>query len=371
MMASPQVEHGGQFFAHAQLRGLTPEQALHQLIDLSASINPNAPRFIANLNPALWRHYPALQDTPLLRTLADKFQLDACHIRLTNGISSAILALFAHLRPANTVLYTPIYSEYQRAAQIYSGQVIEIQRSLNAANQQACLTALLSQPVAKNSLVVWVNPATPDGRYWTPNQLRPLLQHWRQQNCTVIIDESFLPFIGFDPALSLRSQLASWPKLIILQSLTKYYACPGLRIGAVFAQGDFLNAWPQPAWPISLFDSHILQQALADATFDADNLAWLSAARADLISQLQNSPRIKQIYPSQANFVLVQTRQAAKTICQALQNDNILLRSCDSFGLDNDHIRIAVHTPAVHQRLIDALNRIKPKPAHRAADAAI
>ncbi|MFA6700095.1 MAG: aminotransferase class I/II-fold pyridoxal phosphate-dependent enzyme [Thiomicrospira sp.] len=353
-------QHGGQFFTHAQQHDLSPTLALETLIDLSASINPNLPDTRPRINAALWRHYPVQTDHNLLALLANKFQLESAHIRLTNGISSAILALFAHFRPDITVLYTPIYSEYQRAAQTYSRKVIQIQRPLACTNQQACLNDLLSQPVAKNSWIVWVNPATPDGSYWTPNALRPLLQHWREQGCWVLMDESFLPFLGFDSHLSLRPLIADWPNLIILQSLTKYYACPGLRVGAVFAHPDVLTAWPQPAWPISSFDSDILSQALSDSAFDAHTQRWLHSAKADLVAQLNAHPLINQVLPSAANFVLAHTRPPAQTLAHALSAQAIFVRPCDSFGLGAHFVRIALHSPPIHRRLIHALNQLSP-----------
>ncbi len=354
------VEHGGQFFALAKLRGFSSQQALEQIIDLSASINPNQPRMTQDLSLSLLRHYPPQPADNLVNALINKFQLPSESIRLTNGISAAILSIFAHLRPDNTVLYTPLYGEYQRAAECYSRNLIEIKRDIQNPDNQAWLL----EKVPANSLLVFVNPATPDGTYYSPMQLAPLLKQAREQNCWLLMDESFLPFLGFSENLSLRPLLANWPKLIILQSLTKYYACPGLRVGAVFAHRDFLNHWPQAAWPISSLDSDLLTQALQDNQFDQDNQAWLSGAQPDLIDRLNTSPLIKHCYPTQTNFVLVQTRRPAKQITQALQNANILLRPCDSFGLGDDHIRIAVQTSATHQRLINALNNLTKEPNH-------
>jgi len=343
------TEHGGQFFALAQQLGYSHQHALAQLIDLSASINPVKPLVEQRFNPDLLRHYPPLDPADLRDALAKKFALRASQICVTNGISSAILSLFAHFRPAHTVLYTPIYSEYQRAAAIYSQQTTEISRLDNPTG--------LHQPVPKNAWVVWVNPSTPDGQYYSPEQLAPLVAHWRAQDCWVLVDESFLPFIGFESSWSFRGLLEDWPRLVILQSLTKYYACPGVRIGAVFAQSDTLNQWPQPSWPISTRDSDYLIQALQDSDFDRRSQAWLSDAKMDLVNQLSPHPLIEQVYPTDANFVLVKTRQPARPLSLGLQQQGILVRACDSFGLGECYLRIAVQTPAIHQRLIAGLNK--------------
>ncbi|MBE0493952.1 MAG: aminotransferase class I/II-fold pyridoxal phosphate-dependent enzyme [Thiomicrospira sp.] len=355
-------QHGGQFFEFAQRQGLSPQQALARVLDFSASINPNQPHYDLNLQPALWTHYPPQQAHDLLVAIADKFQLATDHIRLTNGISSAILSLFAHLRPHTTLLFTPLYGEYQRAAAFYSQTTIELKRDVNQPDHQAwCLPDLPA-----NSLVVFVNPSTPDGHYYAPHNLEKLIHYWRQQDCWVVVDESFLPFLGFDDHLSFRRYLKDWPKLIIMQSLTKYYACPGLRVGAVFAQPDLLKTWPQAAWPISYLDSQLLQQALEDPDFDNRNQAWLLSAKADLIQHLQSCALVKKVMPGSANFVLVQTQRPAQQIAQALENQQILVRACDSFsaGLDKNHLRISVQTPTQHQRLIHALNQLNQETPH-------
>ena len=350
-------QHGGQFFEFAQRQGLSPQQALTKVLDFSASINPNQPGYDLTLQPALWSHYPPQQAQALLVAIADKFQLATDHIRLTNGISSAILSLFAHLRPHTTLLFTPLYGEYQRAAAFYSQTTIELKRDIQQPDDQAwCLPDLPA-----NSLVVFVNPSTPDGHYYAPHKLEKLIHYWRKQDCWVVMDESFLPFLGFDDHLSFRQHLRDWPKLIIMQSLTKYYACPGLRVGAVFAQPALLKAWPEAAWPISYLDSQLLQQALQDPGFDAHNQAWLLSSKADLIQRLQSCALVKQVIPGTANFVLVQTRLPAQQIAHALENQQILVRTCDSFsaGLGQNHLRISVQTPSQHLRLVEALNKFK------------
>lgn len=356
------TQHGGQFFEFAQRQGFSLQQALARVLDFSASINPNQPDYNLTLQPALWSHYPPQQSQGLRVAIAEKFQLAIDHIRLTNGISSAILSLFAHLRPHTTLLFTPLYGEYQRAATFYSQTTIELKRDINQPDHQAwCLPDLPA-----NSLVVFVNPSTPDGHYYAPHKLEKLIAHWRKQDCWVVIDESFLPFLGFDHDISFRQFLADWPKLIIMQSLTKYYACPGLRVGAVFAQPDWLKTWPQASWPISYLDSQLLQQALEDPDFDKLNQAWLLSAKDDLIQRLQSCALVKKVIPGSANFVLVQTQRPAQQIAQALEDQQILVRACNSFaaGLGQDHLRISVQTSTHHQRLIQAFNQLNQETPH-------
>ncbi|MEA1989453.1 MAG: aminotransferase class I/II-fold pyridoxal phosphate-dependent enzyme, partial [Pseudomonadota bacterium] len=272
-MSVTQVSHGGQLYAEAAKQGLTEQQALEKWIDFSASIPPWTFRPTAPLNELALQHYPDANHAELMHALQQRFQIAPEYISVCNGVSSAILNLFAYLRPKQTTLYAPIFGEYEKVAAAYGSQIQRINRLKDASLTPYSISDLAKIPVAKNSLVIWVNPSTPDGQHTDLESMKPLLDLWKQQNCLVVLDESFLPFIGFDTKLSGRSLLETWPKLIILQSLTKYYACPGLRVGAVFAHPDFLSQWPQAHWPISIVDQKILLQRLNEPSLETQNQA--------------------------------------------------------------------------------------------------
>jgi threonine-phosphate decarboxylase len=342
--------HGGQFFSAAQQLGWSTEQALDQLLDFSASLNPLQPDFDLNINPALLMHYPPEQANPLQQLLAEKLQLHTEQIRLTNGISAAIFDFFNWLRPKQTLLYSPLYGEYARAAKLFSPHTQLIRRDLDTDS------LLFPSQLNADSLVVLVNPATPDGRRYPRKQLIALLQHCQAHQAWLCIDESFLPFIGWQTEHSLRDQLAHYPKLIIFQSLTKYYGCAGIRIGAILAHPTQLENWPQATWPIATLDSLLMTQALQQANFDARTQAWLKQAKQDLITQLSDCRLIEKIYPSEANFILLKLHTPAQPLAEYLARQGLLIRACDNFGFNQPHIRLAVKTPAAHQRLATALD---------------
>ena len=359
--ALKQPVHGGQVYQllRDQNSATSVAEGLESLIDFSASINPIMPQINwSQLNQqaqVMIGHYPDQQQVALKQSLAQKFQLEPNQITLTNGISSAIMSLFAEIKPDQTVLFTPIYSEYQRAAQQYSQHLLEVpQNQLN--------TFDFSQ-LTENSVLVLVNPTTPLGQYQSLDSLQTLINAAIQHNCWLLIDESFLPFISLEPKASLRSllHLNQATKWIVLQSLTKYYACPGVRIGALFSAPNALKQWQWPSWPISVLDELFLLQALEDSELDLKTQTCLQQERPALIQALCECDLIHSVESGLANFLFVKTSVPALQLVQALQTQNILIRDCESFGLGEHSCRIAIKTAAQNQQLISALHRLAPK----------
>jgi threonine-phosphate decarboxylase len=349
------TQHGGQVYQFAQTQAASTEQTLKTVLDFSASINPIQPKIpwsqlVQSAQTALI-HYPDQQQRRLTQSIAQRFHLMPNQIRLTNGISSAILNLFAQLQPDTTLLFTPLYSEYQRAAQHHSQTVIE--------SSTLALSYKQIQILTPKSVVVLVNPSTPQGQYRSPETLSSLLKILKTIGCWVWVDESFLPFIGFQDALSVRSQLAYWPKLMVLQSLTKYYACPGVRIGALFAHPNTLKSLTWPSWPISVLDELFLQHALNDPKHDSNTQSFLSTEAPQFIQTLKQCKLIEHVYTSHANFVLAKTHVTADWLSEALKPHHILIRDCNSFGLGQNHVRIAIKSKANNQHLINALHALE------------
>ena len=366
--------HGGQIYQFARGQQLPTFSALTTVLDFSASINPIQPhvdwQFIQQQAQVALLHYPDSQQIDLKSVLAKRFQLSPTQITLTNGISSAIMSLFSAIKPDKTLLLTPIYSEYQRAAETYSQQVIELDQAMfdqiyipdisgiNQTSEQTKHVSKALDSLTENSIVILVNPNTPEGQYRSPIALQALLNKAHQKQSWILVDESFLPFIGFADHFSMRPQLSAFPKMIVLQSLTKYYACPGVRIGALFSAPHALDNLAWPSWPVSVLDEQYLLQALADEQHEARTEDFLQQTRASFVTALEACECIESVYPSVANFVLVKTTFKASELVSRLAEKNILIRDCDSFGLGAYHCRMAIKSVENNQTLITALQMI-------------
>lgn len=326
--------HGGDIYAAAEKLGCPPEE----ITDFSSNINSVAPAVKLELTPALIGSYGDPRYTALRSAVARRYALETEEIALFNGASSAIMELFRSLEPKRTCLYTPIYGEYLRASELYSRKTRLVDR----------FNELYKKP-KKGSTVVFVNPSTPDGKHY---DLERLFAIWREARCTVILDESFLEF---SEKPSVRKLIREYKKLYIVHSFTKFYACAGLRVGALFSRPENIEALDLPAWNISSFDAAYVTALLGDPGHRSRSLKTQKEQYRQLRSILKDSGLFEKIYKSDANFILTRSDRAP-LIYEALFKKKILVRDCANFdGLDNRYLRFAVKGKKAHKLLKKAL----------------
>ena len=333
--------HGGDIVAFAKRAGCR----IDEVIDLSSNINFVTPRVNLDLDHIDLAPYPNYDE--LYAALAQHYGVAIEEMELFNGASAAIFALFAHFqdRLTHCCIYAPAYVEYKKAARLFSYETVQIDR----------FSAPDTLP-PKGALVIFVNPSTPDGKYYA---IDTLFEIWRERACTVVIDESFIEFTDTPSA---STKLATYPKLYILKSLTKYWGAAGVRIGALLSNIANITAlrYREPLWKISAFDMHYILAALNDKDFPEKSKVQNAANKALLLSILKRSPLIDTIHPSNANFVLVKLKGIDAPSLQAkLQPYRILIRDCSNFdGLDQTYIRLAVKEKNKIQHLLKALQKI-------------
>ncbi|AFL69411.1 aminotransferase class I/II-fold pyridoxal phosphate-dependent enzyme [Sulfurospirillum barnesii] len=314
-------EHGGDVTRFAAERGC----GIEEVIDLSSNINFIKPK--KNLSHLHLESYPNYDALSL--SLSHHFKVLPENMELFNGGSSAIYALFRHLENQTCYLYAPAYLEYKCAALAYNKQLVLINRF-----------EPLPTKLEKNALVIFINPSTPDGTYY---DLPELFRVWMAHDATVIVDESFLAFCEKQSALP---YLQHYEKLYILSSLTKFYACAGVRVGVVLSNTANIQSLKakEPLWKISAFDSDFITSILDDRDFKEHTLKENARAKAYLKKILEDSKLCEKIYPSDANFFLVKlASHDAKTLASHLAKHNIMIRDCSNFDfLDTLHVRFAV-----------------------------
>jgi adenosylcobinamide-phosphate synthase len=186
---------------------------------------------------------------------------------------------------------------------------------------------------------------------------------------TLVVDESFMDFVAGDGwSLADRRDV---PGVVVLRSLTKAWSLAGLRAGYLLGPPDVverLAAHRQP-WSVSTAALAAMTECLADREAPARLAAEVSACRRDLCERLARIPGVT-LWPSAANFVLVEVPGRGPAIVDSLASAGIAVRPCASFpGLGEDHIRLAVRSPEEHEVLAGAIALALPAnaPMHRGA----
>jgi threonine-phosphate decarboxylase len=172
----------------------------------------------------------------------------------------------------------------------------------------------------------------------------------------LIIDEAFIDFVEGE---SVKQLIRDNPYVIILRSLTKYYALPGLRIGYLLAHSRTVAqfaAYLEP-WSMNGPAQKVALACLADPSFESKTERWLRRER-NFLAQALTVLKGFLPYPSSANFLLVRIANGtdALELRAFLWHKKILIRACNSFaGLGADHFRVAVRQRKDNQRLLKAL----------------
>jgi histidinol-phosphate aminotransferase len=309
----------------------------------------------ANENPfnAPYNRYPDPRQLELKKQLSQLKKLSTDSIFLGNGSDEPIDLLFrAFCEPAfdNVVAISPTYGMYRVAADInnisYHEVLLEEEFSLNAAK-------ILSASNSSTKLIFLCSPNNPTGNALDQREILSIIQNF---NGLVVLDEAY---IDFCPEKSLLNNLASYPNLVILQTLSKAWGLAGIRLGMAFASPEIISILNKIKYPynINLLTQNKALEMLQSESTKNEWVKTILQQKEILAIELAKLPITIQLYPSDANFILVKTT-AAKAIYNILVNKQIIVRDRSKVSLCGECLRITVGTENENIQLLAALRVI-------------
>jgi histidinol-phosphate/aromatic aminotransferase/cobyric acid decarboxylase-like protein/adenosyl cobinamide kinase/adenosyl cobinamide phosphate guanylyltransferase len=262
----------------------------------------------------------------------------------TNGAAEALWLLPAALRPALAICVHPGFTEAEAALRAHGVPVARVLRDADAgfALDPSCV------PDAAD-LVVVGNPASPSGTLDPAAAILAL----RRPGRVVVVDEAFMDFVPRRAPSLVGEPLDD---VIVVRSLTKALAIPGLRVGYAVAAPRLASALraARPPWSANVLALAALEAAArhpGEMEAIADRVA---AERDDLAARLAAIDGLRT-WPSVAGFCLVEVADGGR-VAQALRARGIAVRPAGSFpGLDDRHLRVTARDPAANARLATAL----------------
>ncbi len=324
------MKHGANIYKYAKQIGCSSDE----IIDFSSNINLYQLKAMLNITDAEITKYADSNYKTLKKIIAQNYALNKSQIALFNGATSAIYTLLSQLKQTKIVLYAPLYGEYEKAARESKKDIYKINRMQD-----------LYARVPKNSIVIFVNPSTPDGKFY---ELHELFLYWKKQNCTIVLDESFLEF---EEHSSLKEMINEYKKLYIIQSFSKFYSCAGVRIGAIFSHKKSIKKLNIPLWNISSLDVAFLHKRLQDSEFKKKSLKLHKEQKKELMDILKNSQLFEEVFKSDTNFILTKSSKAEQIFSHLLKY-KILTRTCGSFEyLSHEYLRFALKDKSSHAEL--------------------
>ena len=369
--------HGGNIFQFAHEQRIE----LYEVVDFSANINPLGPsqRGLDALNAQLRyiSHYPDATNDDVLNAIADTYEMDKHQIIVGNGAAELLYAICRLPGYTGAFVPAPGFSEYKEALEASKIPVRDIfYRPREDDNglpyfevpYLALETFAAELKGQDGRIIVFLgNPNNPDGTLLDKDHIRTVASMLKDANSLLVIDESFIDFVGNDPLQdnehSMRSLVNEFDNIIVVHSFTKFYAVPGLRIGAAFANETLITQLQQyiPSWSVNTLAQAYTKAALNDVDYIKRTKQELNEERAFMYNALDDIEGIT-VYPPSANFILFQVNQegiTANYINEELKKYNMIVRNCDSYvGLTNHWVRIAIKDHDTNIKLVDKLTNI-------------
>lgn len=347
--------HGGNIYQEVSPQG--------KWLDFSANIN--ALGLSASVRECLVQSidevvsYPDPEARQLKSAIARHYDVPRENIIAGNGAAELFYLFFQTMGFRRVLIPVPSFSEYERAALSAASEIEYIM--LEPRERFALNGERLCRAMAQADCVVLGNPNNPTGNLLTAADLeRCLIQ---AKKTWMMVDESFLDFREDRERFSVRHLVGKYPRLIVVQSLTKFYALPGLRLGFALAPSDIVWRMEQKrdAWAVNLLAQKAGTMALADEVYQRESRTWLQREKALLEKGLRQLKGLTVFSPS-VNFILVSLAKSGlrnDDVISAMKRENILLRDCRNYpGLDDTYLRMAVRSHEENTYLLKAWKKL-------------
>jgi histidinol-phosphate aminotransferase len=298
--------------------------------------------------------YPDPYQQKLKAALSGIKNVPAENIFVGNGSDEPIdLLLRAACHPGkdNIIICPPTYGMYEVSANINDVIIYKIALTHDF---QLNVPAVLAAVDAQTKIIFICSPNNPTGNVMGAKDIDSLLQ---QFNGLVVVDEAYIDFCT-EPSWSQRLQ--QYPNLVVLQTLSKAWGLAAARVGLCFASAAIVKILNKikPPYNISLLAQQTALQALNNEAQMKTWLPVLLSERKILEQALPTIHCVRQVFPSQANFLLVRVSDA-NGIYQYLTQKGIVVRNRHGVhGCDNC-LRITVGTPEENRQLLTALAEYK------------
>ena len=317
----------------------------HARIMLDANENP--------IETGLNRYPDPLQKELKLRLSAIK-GIPPTHLFLGNGSDEVIDLLFRiFCIPAKDQVMTlpPTYGMYKVSADIADVQVSEVVLSESL---QPRVSEILNQVTPQTKVLFICHPNNPTGNLMDESMMIALLNRFQG---IVVIDEAY---IDFCPEASMSKYLKDYPRLVIMQTLSKAWGLAGIRLGLALAHPDIITLFNKvkPPYNINVLTQQTALKALANPAVMYQNVQYLIEQRILLEEALRQMPYVKHIFPSSTNFLLARVSHPLK-LYQYLTDRGIIVRNRSKVVLCEGSLRFTIGTEAENQALIEALKQFE------------
>ena len=332
----------------------------NDIIDFSSNVNPH---IISDLGKYVLegleksRSYPDINYTNLRNNISDYIKVDSELIIPGNGATEIIYLLMKSIKRRLAIL-NPTFSEYGRGAKLNNLEIIDFH--LKEENNFSIDLDEIQKNMDKFDSLFICNPNNPNGKVKDLNELLDLMI---ENDKLLIVDETFMEFVGEEEKYSLINKIEQTPNLFILKAVTKFFGMPGLRLGyGVTSNKQIIKniyEYKEP-WTINSFAENLSNYLFKDKEYINGSKDYYINERKFMLEELRKISRLK-VYDTDTNFVLIKLDddEANSLKLELFEKYNILIRDASNFiGLDKSYIRVAIKSHNDNKVLIESLRKI-------------
>lgn len=328
------------------------------ILDFSENIHPfGPPAFMEQAWPEmleLIRRYPDPEAEPFRGAAAAYHGVESARVAAGNGAAEIFTWLAKRYRGKRVVLIEPAFSEYRKTLEAEGAVIAGVQ--LDSQDGWALPIADIVKKLEGSAALYICNPHNPTGHMLSQERLIFLAEACKAAECELVLDEAFIDFAGEEH--SMVEQQKAFPNLIIVRSMTKMYAIPGLRLGYAIADPEIMGELKSGAahWNVNAISAALGARCFGEAAYRKRVMEAAALERQQMKRFLEAKGCITT--DSKVNFLAFRLPQDKRPdlFFKDLLKTGIVLRHTESFrGMDGQWFRIGMKAPEQMARLREAM----------------
>jgi len=321
-------------------------------------------RSLADQSSAGLNRYPEPQPRALVERLAALYGVAPNSVLVGRGSDEAIDLLvrgFCRAGQDSVIICPPTFGMYSVSARIQGANVVTVPLQADAGFALDA-QAVLEKCTPDVKLVFLCSPNNPTGNLLSEDAIVSLTRRL-EGRAIVVVDEAYIEFSGefsgeFYRAQSLARRIAEFPQLAVLRTLSKAYALAGARCGTLIADPEVIALLRKviPPYAIAQLSMEAVLNVLdpAQLAISSARLATIVSERDRMLSAFAKLPNVTRVWPSAANFVLVEFADVPLALARS-RGARLLIRDARGYPGLGRCLRITIGTPEQNNRLLEAL----------------
>ena len=349
--------HGGNIYDVARRLGCKP----FEIIDMSSNVNPLGPPL--GLKEHLKENIDSITALPevdakdIANKFAHRYDIDSECVISGNGTTQFIYDIPQVLGTRKALIIGPTYSDYTDACIMHN---VDFDYFITSESLlfQADIDSLKNEIKGYDTIFI-CNPNNPTGTFISSEEIIILCRSFPDTN--FVIDESYLQFVENGEKESMICSGLS--NVLILNSMSKIFRVPGLRVGFLIASKGIINKFNRYMLPWNVNSlaqaavSYLMTQRDEIDNFIEKTREFIKTERKNISEKLEDTGRIN-VFPSTTVFMLARLPDSLTSdkVCERLLQNRILVRNCSNFkGLSEQFIRISLKTRDINRIVADKL----------------